>query len=37
MRVKQSESFHRDMRESLDSVRGKMRVYNESLDSVRGK
>lgn len=28
---------HRDMRESLDSVRGKMRVYRESLDSVRGK
>lgn len=30
-------SIHRDMRESLDSVRGKMRVYSESLDSVRGK
>lgn len=30
-------SVHRDMRESLDSVRGKMRVYSESLDSVRGK
>lgn len=28
---------HLDIRESLDSVRGNMRVYSESLDSVRGK